>query len=623
MCHKKHMKNWKEEVVSTDVVLKKLEPGTSIFIGTGPAEPRTLVKALMTSDIPTLNDLELIQIMSYGEATSLEEIRARRFRLKTFFSGGVASEAISAGRVDLIPSRFSDIPALIERDMIPVQAVFVQLTPPNEAGYCSLGTAVDVARLAMERADLIVGEINEQMPRTYGDTFIHLTELDLLVEGTEPTHTSPRPPIDSIIEQVAANIASVVEDGACLTFSLGPLYDAFAQKLEGKKNLGIHTPYFTDALMELVQSGAITNRRKANFRGKSLASYAVGTTELLSWLHQNPLVEMQGLDTVISPLQLGQNPHVFCALPARAVDLTGSIVMPVGLGSVATGPGEAIDLVNGAELSKGGRIAFALPSRDEDGNPNIALDVKKLPNEFALPEAVDWIITEQGVAYVRGRTVRERAQALIEVAHPDDRAELVDQAKAAKILYADQIFISEAAHFYPDEVTTAKTLKNDLTVRFRAIKPSDEEEMRRLFYRFSDEAIYYRYFAPINAMPHYKMQSYVNVDYRETLSIVGLVGAPGMGHIIAEGRFVKWPDRPLADVAFVVDEAYQGHGIATTIFDLLAHHARERGLIGFTADVLASNRAMMRVFEKGGFHVESHFDCGAYSVKITFDPNCA
>ena len=186
------------------------------------------------------------------------------------------------------------------------------------------------------------------------------------------------------------------------------------------------------------------------------------------------------------------------------------------------------------------------------------------------------IVTEYGVANMRGRTVRERAQALIDIAHPDDRPTLVEQAKEHNILYKDQIFLADCAHFYPTEASTTHTFKNNVTVRFRAIRPSDEEEMRRLFYRFSDEAVYYRYFSPIKSMPHYKMQEYVNVDYRKVLSIVGLVGKSGQGHIVAEARFVKDPNGPTADVAFIVDEQYQGLGIATFLLKRLAKHAMER-----------------------------------------------
>ena len=608
-----------DKVVPPQEALQKIKPGMSIFIGTGVAEPRTLVKHLMASREANLQDLELIQLVSFGEAISPKEVDSRKFRLKTFFSGWVASEAITAGRIDLIPSRFSQIPGLIQSGQVPIDAAFVQVTAPNEAGYCSLGVAVDVAREAMERASLVVGEINRQIPLTYGDTFVPLSDFHFLVESTEPPIYFNRWPVDPVFDQVAANVASVIEDGSCLGFSIGPLFEALGKHLANKRNLGIHSPFVTDALMDLIKSGAVSNRHKEVFRGKSLVSYAFGTATLMAWLNRNPLLEFQGIDKVFDPTQIGRNPRYLALLPARKVDLSGRIALHAGKGNVAAGPGEAVDFVNGAELSRGGLAIFALPSRNLQKQPNILMSVDDFPNQFSLRESVDMVVTEYGVANLKGRTVRERAQALIDIAHPDDRPGLVDEAKKGKILYADQIFLAESAHLYPAQVATRQIFKGGQEVHFRAIKPSDEEGMRHLFYRFSDEAVYYRYFSPIKTMPHHKMQQYVNVDYRRAMSIVGLSGDSGEGQIIAEGRYVKHLDRPDADIAFVVDEKVQGLGIATFLYQMLIRLARERGIKAFTADVLGTNRAIMKVLEKGGLPIKAILKEGIYELNIPLD----
>ncbi|MFH2066689.1 MAG: GNAT family N-acetyltransferase [Pseudomonadota bacterium] len=613
--------NWEDRVVTPDEVLAKIQPGMSIFIGTGVSEPRTLVKKLMSSGKGNLQDLELIQVVSLGDAISLKELRNQKYRLKTFFSGWVASEAITTGMVDLIPSRFSMIPKLISSRQIPIDVAFIQISPPNEAGYCSLGLSVDVAHEAIAQASLVVGEINRDIPITYGDTFFPVSEFDMLIQSTEPPIYFPRWPIDDIYDKVAENVASVILDGSCIFFSIGPLYEALSCHLSHKRNLGVHTPFFTDALMDLVKSGAVTNRNKATFRGKSVASYAFGTKELFSWLHRNPIVEFQSVDKVFDSLEIGKNPGFVCILPARKVDLSGRIALHYGKGNVTAGPGEAMDFFNGAEISRGGYSVFALPSRNLKQESNIKISVENYHNLFNVRESVNMVVTEYGVANLAGRTLRERAQALIEIAHPNDREELIQQAKEQKIIYQDQIFIAEAASFYPSEVATKHTFKGGIEVRFRAIRPSDEEEMRKLFYRFSDEAVYYRYFAKIKAMPHSKMQSYVNVDYRTSMSIVGVVGDPGQGKIISEARFIKDKNKPpFADVAFIVDEEYHGIGIASYLYKMLIRIAKDRGIHGFTADVLASNTAMMKVFAKGGT-VKAELDYGTYSLKIPFDPD--
>jgi len=613
------LSTWESKVVSPQEVMKRLKPGMNIFLGTGVAEPRSLVQHLMSSESPNVQDLSLIQLVSLGDAISLQGLRSQRCRLKTFFSGWVAGEAITDGLVDLIPSRFSRIPRLIESGQIPVDAAFVQITPPNEAGYSSLGVAVDVARQAMEQASLVVGEINPDIPVTYGDTFVNVADFHLLVQSTDPPLWFPRWPVDDAFDKVAAHVASVVEDGSCIAFSIGPLFEALGRHLIHKRHLGVHSPFFTDPLMDLVKSGAVTNRRKAAWRGKSLASYAFGTRDLMAWLNRNPMVEFQGVDKVFDPLQIGRNPKFLAVLPARKVDLTGLVALHFGKGNVAAGPGEAMDFLNGAELSPGGRTIFALPSRNRKGWANIRLSVGEFPNQLNLRESVDMIVTEYGVANLRGRTLRERAQALIDIAHPDDRAKLVEQARKERILYPDQIFLAECARLYPEDIGGKATFKGGVEVRFRAIRPSDEEEMRRLFYRFSDEAVYYRYFSPVKAMPHSKMQEYVNVDCNRVVSIVALTGAAGEERIIAEARFVRDPTRPYADVAFVVDEEYQGLGIGSYLYAMLIRLAKERGIRGFTADVLASNKGMMRVFEKGELPVTARLEQGAFHLTIDFE----
>ncbi len=608
---------WKDKIVSPDDVLSKIEPGMSIFLGTGVAEPRTLVKHLMESGQYNLQDLELIQLVSLGDTVAIDERYARKFRLKTFFSGWLASEAISAGRVDLIPSRFSRIPWLFKTGAINIDAAFIQITAPDDNGYAYLiGTSAE--RQAMEVAKIVVGEINATAPRTMGDTLVHMSDFHYLVEATEPPVYVPRWPLQDVYLKIAANVASVIQDGNCISYGLGPLYEALAKTLTTKKNLGVHSPFFTDALMDLVKSGAVTNRFKGVFRGKSCASYVIGTKDLMAWLDLNALVEFQPQDIVMDPRTIGLNDHMVAIFPARKVDLTGDIALHTGKGNVTAGPGNVQELFWGASLSKNGRTIFALPSRNRKGKPNILLSVGDYPFQFTNRESMDLVATEYGVAFLMGKTLRERALALIEIAHPDDRAELVRQAKEAKMIYADQIYFAESGHLYPEKIACSHKFKENLNVRFRAIKPSDEEEMRRLFYRFSDQAVYYRYFSPIKTMPHRKMQEYVNVDYRHTMSIVAIIEESGTEKLIGEARYVRSHNDPFADTAFIVDEHYQGMGISTYLFNLLIRAAREQGIAGFKADVLENNRAMLKVYEKAIYPVQTVLSEGVYKITIPF-----
>jgi acyl-CoA hydrolase/RimJ/RimL family protein N-acetyltransferase len=616
---KKTEAEWEKKIVSPEKVLAKIEPGMSIFLGTGVAEPRTLVKHLMSTQLANLNDLELIQIISLGDIVSLGASQNKqKFRLKTFFSGWLASEAITAGSVDMIPCQFSSIPRLVASGTIKVDAAFVQISPPDDSGFSSLGVAVDIAKQAMEKASLVVGEINENVPRTMGDTFVSVNDFHYLIKATEPLIYFPRWPVDPVMDKVAANIATIVEDGSCLSFFAGSLYEALGRHLKYKKNLGIHTYTFTDVLMDLIKCGAVTNKKKKSFNGKALAAYAQGTQELMHWLHNNPLIEFQSIDLIADHLKMGLIDKVVVILPARKVDLTGNIALHIGKGNVTAGPGQIQELFTGAERSRGGRAVFALPSRNLKNESNILLSVDSYPNQFTIRESLDLIVTEYGIASFFGKSVRERAQALIDIAHPDDRAELVRKAIAARILYPDQIYLQDAGHFYPDKITSTHIFADGTKIFFRAIKPSDEDAMRRLFYRFSDDTVFYRYFSPIKTMPHSKMQEYVNVDYRRDMSIVGIIEDAGSERIIAEGRYMRQPDRPYADTAFVVDEKFTSKGIASFLIELLIKYAQEQGIRGFSADVLCDNRSMLKVYEKLPFPVQSRLELGVYHLTINF-----
>ena len=608
---------WKYKVVSPEEVLSKIEPGMAIFLGTGMAEPRTMVKHLMASEEPNLQDLELIQLVSIGDTIPIDERYSRKFRLKTFFSGWIASEAVSAGRVDLIPSRFSRIPGLFKSGAIHIDATFIQISPPDDNGYaCLLG--VDVERQAMEAAKLVVGEINVHAPRVMGDTLVHMDEFNYLVESTESPLYLPRWPVADVFLKIAANIANVIEDGSCISLGIGPLYEALAVQLATKKHLGIHSPFFTDALMDLVKSGAVNNRLKGVFRGKCSASYLLGSEKLMQWLDHNPLVDFQPEDVITDPKVIGSNDKMIAIIPARKIDLTGNVALHAGKGNVTAGPGNVQELFMGAALSKKGRTIFGLPSRNLKGMPNIVLSVDNLPFQFTNRESMDLVVTEYGVAYLMGKTMRERAQALIDIAHPEDRAELVKQAKEEKLLYADQIYFPEAGSLYPSKICCFHEFKDGLKVCFRPIKPSDEDMMRLLFYRFSDQAVYSRYFTSIKTMPHKKMQEYVNVNYNLVMSIVGIVEVAGTEKIVAEARYARTKQDSFADTAFIVDEDYHNRGIASYLFELLIRTAREEGVRGFTADVLATNKAMLKVYEKSPFPVQTVLSRGIYELTIPF-----
>ena len=616
-----HTKNvdWKKNLVSPEEALAKIRPGTTVFIGTGPAAPLTLMQSLLESDGRNVRDIELVQLAIQGNVSlSVQDLKTYNYCLITFFSGFISSQTVKSGLVDMIPAYSSEIPELINKGKVSIDVAFIQITPPDSAGYCSLGVAVDVAREAMNKASLVVGEINTDMPFTYGDTFVSIKEFDLLVNSTNKRVPYRRHKVSKQMKKVAENVASVIKDGDCLSFSNSSLFEALGPQLKDKKDLGFHSLYFTDAMAELVKSGAVTNAKKTPFHGKSLTSYAMGSKKLMKWLHRNPRVEFHGTDFVCNPLFIGKIPQFVALYQAEKVDLSGGVAFP-RTGSVITGPGEVVDFFQGAEASEEGCTIIGLPSRNIKGDSNILFALKDYPNQLRIRESVYMIATEYGVANLKWKTLRERAQAMIDIAHPDDRQLLMEQAKKGKLLYSNQIFISNSAHLYPTHIACNTTFKGGVPIRFRAIKPSDEEQMRRFFYRFSDEAKFYRFFYSVKTMDHDKMQEYINVDYNKEMSIVGLSGKPGDQTIVAEARFVMDDRSYYGEVAFLIDDSFQGIGIGSYMLDLLIQLAKEQGLMGLTAEVLSDNLPMKKVFEKANYPMEAQLENGVYVLTMHFN----
>ena len=610
---------WKDRVSTPDKVMERIKPGMRIFIGTGVSEPLTLVRYLKASDAGNLLDLELFQLVSLGEAIEVSARHSNKYRLKTFFSGWEAREAVSEGFADFIPSRYYQIPAVFKSGQIPIDAAFVQITPPNKAGFCSLGVCADVAIAAIEQATLVVGEVNTQIPWTFGDTFVPFSKFDMIVESTEPPIYFERWKFDAIYDRLGANVAALIEDGSCIGFSAGPLYESLSHHLRSKKDLSIHTPFFFDNLMDLVNCGAVSNRHNRVSPGKSLTSYAIGTRKLMQWLDHNPLVEFRSIDQVFNPTHISRTPKAVAVLPAREIDLSGRITLHTGKGNVGSGPSEVVDFFNGALVSEGGRAIFALTSRNREGRSNILISVRDRPNQFGLWESVTAVVTEYGAANMKGRSVRERAQALIDIAHPDDRAGLVAEAKKRKLLYPDQIFLAESAHLYPVGTEFHKTFKKATRVRFRPLKPSDEESMRQFFYRLSQKSVQYRFFYPVRTMFHADMQEYVNIDLRYSLSLIGLPDDRDCDRIIAEARFDQIdPGTAYAELSIMVDEGFQDLGIGAFLCETLARLAKERQLKGFTADILPENDKMRRVLRKIGWHLKAEHEDGVERLTMDF-----
>lgn len=418
---------YRERVASAACALARIESGKRLFIGSNCAEPQTLVDALpLHAD--RLTDLEIVHIMTLGHAPYSEPRFAKQFHHNAFFIGANVREAVNACRADYTPIFLSEIPALFRSGRFPIDVALIMVSPPDAHGYCSLGISVDVVKAAVETADLVIAEVNRQMPRTLGDSFLHVSEIDVIVESDCPLLELAPPQQTETTLAIGRNVASLIEDGSTLQMGIGAIPDAVLASLTDKKNLAIHTEMFSDGLLPLVESGVVNGRCKTLYPGKIVASFCMGTRKLYDFVDNNPAIEFHPTEVVNDPFVIARNDRMIAINAAIEVDLTGQVCADSIGETFYSGIGGQVDFLRGAARSLEGKPIIALPStatlRDGVRLSRIAANLKPGAGIVTSRGDVHYVVTEWGVAYLHGKSVRERALALIEIAHPDFRAEL-------------------------------------------------------------------------------------------------------------------------------------------------------------------------------------------------------
>ena len=609
-------KDYRSKVISTDQVLEKLKPGQKIFATSGVAAPGKVLSAIAQSDASNIRDLEIIQLITLGKyLTSPNE--SRQYRLKTFNIGESISKDIADGKVDFIPANLMELPYIFLSGAVAVDVAIILTSPPDDKGFVSLGVAVDVANIVIKQASLVIAEINPNMPVTHGETVIHLSSVDFIVESDLPLIERENKPYDEIIDRIGWNISNLIEDGATVALHVGRIFNAVADHLKQKKNLGILTHVVSDWAIDLIESGAISLDRSRYTGGLITSCYCYGSRALYDYVNRNPIFEFYPIARLSNPFVVRRIKSLIGIMNVKKIDISGELVIFHSGDNLLTGYESKLGFAMAATISKNGKAIVALNSVDKEGRSNIVIrHAWETDNTHSTLGVVKYIVTEYGVANLFGKSIRERVLAMIDIAHPDHRESLLEQAKAMNYVYADQIYIARHAAQYPAMLETRKSLKDRLEVKIRPIKPSDEDMMRQLFYNFSDESKYFRYFANKPVMPHKEMQKYVNIDYQDTLSIVAIVEKGRNERIIAEARYAYGKQEGAHEVAFIVDEDFQGKGVATFMLNYLIKIARNRGIGEFIAYVLPRNEAMLKVFEKAKVPITRSFDSDAILVRL-------
>ncbi len=610
-------KRYSDKIKSPEQAVAVAGPGNRVFIGSGAAEPQTLVEAL--SACPNITDTEVVHILTLGVATYTEPKFGERFRHNAYFIGPNVRGAVAEGRADYTPIFLSEIPALFQSGRVVIDIALIEVSPPDSHGYCSYGVSTDIVKAAAESARLVVAEVNTQMPRALGDCFIHVRDIDFMVPSDRPILEAPQGEADELASCIARHIANLVEDGATLQLGIGTIPDAVLKYLDGARDLGIHTEMFSDGLIALVEKGVITNAEKTLHRGKIVASFVMGSRKLYDFIDNNPLVEFHPTEYTNDPFIIAQNDKMISINAAIEVDLTGQVCAD-SLGEMFySGIGGQVDFTRGAARSRGGKPIIALPSTAK--NETISRIVPCLKQGAGVVTSrgdVHYVVTEYGAAFLHGKTMRERALALIQIAHPKFRPWLLSEAKVRNLVYADQIELPVRMALYPEELERWIELREESRAFLRPLKLTDESMVRELFYKLSPESVHYRFFRMIKAMPHHKLQELLKTNYDLDMAMVVLTDSSETAEMIAIAHYLNDPHTNFAEAAFLVRDDWHGRGIGTTLLRALAEIARTHGFAGFTADVLAANHGMLRVFHKCGYSVESKLVEGVYSLKIPF-----
>ncbi|MDB4928948.1 MAG: 4-hydroxybutyrate coenzyme transferase [Myxococcaceae bacterium] len=409
--------------VSAADALRLVPAGARIFVHGAAATPSPLLAALAARD--DLDGVRLYHLHTSGPFPFAAPELARRFRSVSLFVGDDLRRAVADGDADYIPVFLADIPALFTSGAIPLDVALVQVSPPDAHGLCSLGTSVDAARAAVDSARIVVAEVNERMPRTHGHTSIPLARFDAFVATDRPLPERVPAPETEVDRRIGELIAALVEDGATLQLGIGAIPDAVLARLGGKHDLGVHTEMFSDGLIPLIEGGVVTNRRKAVHPGRTVTSFVSGTRALYDFVHDNPLVEFHPCDRTNDTALIRKNDRVVAINSAIEVDLTGQVCADSIGHRIYSGIGGQMDFIRGAALSRGGKPILALPSTAAGGTVSrIVAALKPGAGVVTTRGHVHWVVTEYGAVYLHGLTLRERAEALVSIAHPDFRAEL-------------------------------------------------------------------------------------------------------------------------------------------------------------------------------------------------------
>ena len=588
----------RDKLTTVEKALARIRPGDHVFVGSACATPRTLLQGLEKVK-RNLADVELFHFLTDGAAPSSENNHRDQLRHKIFFVGTDMREPVKQGLADYIPISITQVPLMLENGTLPVDVALIQTSMPDRHGFVSLGVSVDIARSAINRARIIIAELNPKMPRTQGETNIPVEMIDYLVPVDTEIIEYLHPPADEIAQQIARYVARIIDDGSTLQIGLGQIPNEMLKYLCHRRDLGIHSDVITEPIVDLVEKGVITGKAKSIHKGKIVCSYCMGSRRLYDFIDNNPMFAFYPIDYVCRPELIASNTKFTSVSQAFAVDLTGQVCTDQFEGEFYGGVSTQSDFLRGAARSPGGKAIICLASTSGDGKCSRIRPLLQRGEGVTVPRSeVHYIITEYGSAYLFGKSIRERALSLIEIAHPDFRMELLEEAKALGYVRPEQKLRSKIA--YPANEDRIVKLKNHEKVLIRPSRASDVEKLQEIFYDLTIKDVYTRFFSHLRALPVSKAEYLCNVDYENDMAFVAVAGNREINRIVGSACYFANPSTNLVEVAYMILPEYQGIGLGSALQTRMAEYAKGKGFRGFTASILAENEKMVRLANRSG-----------------------
>ncbi len=615
---------WPDEYIekhrTAKEALQMIRSGQRVFFGSSCAEPQHLANTLI-SMADHFSDLEIVRLMSLTDSpiTKLaNENLHGNFNIRNIYHGSASATHLAPSKPYITPINISAVPGLFLKRQLPLNAAFVQTSPPDDFGWMSLGISVDVCLAAIQSADLVIAQVNPKMPRVLGQSFIHVNDVNIVVEKEEELLTIDNLPEFETAHKIGKMVANLIEDGSTFQLGLGATPQAILLALADKNDLGVHTQFLIDGIMDLVAIGVITNKYKGIHNGKLVASNAVGTKNLYEFIHDNPSIEFYPSDYVNHPGIIARNNKMMSVNMVMEMDLTGQAAVDALPHNYFAGVSSMIDFIRGSAMCPNGKSILLIPSTSFDGEETRIVGSIDSGGVVIPRGDVSYVVSEFGAVNLFGKNLQERATAMISLAHPKFRDRLFAKAKALGLMSQGRQLSESLKSVYPAGLEEIKKY-GDQIVQLRPAKPVDDRRIQEHFYNLNKKDVVARFFHEKTCFLRDDIESMFETDYINNLTILAVTGEFGFGAVIGIGAYMIEPKKNIAEVAFSVSKKWQGKGIASALLLKLALAAKDNEISGLVAYTSPENSNMIKLFKKLPYHVKSSFEDSMVILTCNFD----